>query len=266
MSVSFSGRFFHHRLHFSFSDLLLLWWYDRNDIRTRSKYYKSDWTDAFSDMNKVIPAVLFLYFACLSPAVSFGTIASQITDGSIGIVEFLVSCGGSGMVRLNSRTIAPQIPARKVDGYNLMMRWSLMFSKYSSQSYFSAAICHLLWTANVIHCPNRAHTGIYFRSVPILCSEGTTFLSGVHLGWIMDFLLLCFPWTCRIQCTYPLLYKIHRRSIQRTPQRQFYLRSCFVAEKKFSTCRSHEFNNAICVIIDGNVNLFVDNGGYCFPK
>ena len=72
--------------------------YYRNDIRTRSKVYVSDWTDAFKDMKKVVPAVLFLYFACLSPAVSFGTIASQITDGSIGIVEFLVSCGCSGMV------------------------------------------------------------------------------------------------------------------------------------------------------------------------
>jgi len=81
----------------------------RDDIKRRSVYYISDWTDAFKDMKKVIPAVLFLYFACLSPAVSFGTIASQITNGSIGIVEFLVSCGCSGMVS-----------ACDVDGLDLM--------------------------------------------------------------------------------------------------------------------------------------------------
>lgn len=57
----------------------------------------SDWTDGFKKKQQVIPAILFLYFACLSPAVSFGTIASQITDGSIGIVEFLLSSGLSGM-------------------------------------------------------------------------------------------------------------------------------------------------------------------------
>ena len=57
----------------------------------------SDWTDALKKKRQVIPAILFLYFACLSPAVSFGTIASQITDGSIGIVEFLLSSGLSGM-------------------------------------------------------------------------------------------------------------------------------------------------------------------------
>jgi hypothetical protein len=69
----------------------------RDDIRRRKKVYWSDWEDGFKNKRKVIPAILFLYFACLSPAVSFGTIASEITQGSIGIVEFLLSSGLSGM-------------------------------------------------------------------------------------------------------------------------------------------------------------------------
>lgn len=69
----------------------------RDDVRRRRKVYLSDWTDALSRKKKIIPAILFLYFACLSPAVSFGTIASQITQGSMGIVEFLLSAGISGM-------------------------------------------------------------------------------------------------------------------------------------------------------------------------
>jgi hypothetical protein len=71
----------------------------RDDYNRRRKFYLSDWTDAFRKKNikKVVPAILFLYFSCLSPAVSFGTIASQITNGSIGIVEFLLSSGLSGM-------------------------------------------------------------------------------------------------------------------------------------------------------------------------
>lgn len=70
----------------------------RNDVRRRRKHYISDWTDAFKKKRQVIPAVLFLYFACLAPAVSFGTISSEITNGSIGVVEFLLSSGVSGMV------------------------------------------------------------------------------------------------------------------------------------------------------------------------
>jgi hypothetical protein len=64
----------------------------------RGKVYISDWTDGFKNLKKVIPAILFLYFACLAPAISFGTIASQLTNDSIGVVEFLLSAGGSGMV------------------------------------------------------------------------------------------------------------------------------------------------------------------------
>eukprot|EP00569_Conticribra_weissflogii_P003183 CAMPEP_0171342382 /NCGR_PEP_ID=MMETSP0878-20121228/14208_1 /TAXON_ID=67004 /ORGANISM="Thalassiosira weissflogii, Strain CCMP1336" /LENGTH=701 /DNA_ID=CAMNT_0011845031 /DNA_START=279 /DNA_END=2384 /DNA_ORIENTATION=- len=70
----------------------------RNDVRRRRKHYISDWTDAFQKKRQVIPAVLFLYFACLAPAVSFGTISSEITNGSIGVVEFLLSSGVSGML------------------------------------------------------------------------------------------------------------------------------------------------------------------------
>ncbi len=65
----------------------------------RRKVYVSDWTDGFKNLKKVVPAILFLYFACLSPAISFGTIASQLTNNSIGVVEFLLSAGTSGMVR-----------------------------------------------------------------------------------------------------------------------------------------------------------------------
>lgn len=71
-----------------------------DDIKRRRKHYVNDWTVAFQKKGQVIPAILFLYFACLSPAVSFGTIANQITNGSIGIVEFLLSSGLSGMVSL----------------------------------------------------------------------------------------------------------------------------------------------------------------------
>ncbi|KAL7534383.1 hypothetical protein ACHAXR_008543 [Thalassiosira sp. AJA248-18] len=70
----------------------------RNDFLRRRKHYVSDWTDAFKKKRQVIPAVLFLYFACLAPAVSFGTIASEITNGSIGVVEFLLGSGVAGML------------------------------------------------------------------------------------------------------------------------------------------------------------------------
>lgn len=81
----------------------------------RASVYRSDWVDGFKNLNKVIPAVLFLYFACLAPVISFGTIASHLTNNSMGVVEFLLSAGGSGIVSENevyiktSRNIASNL-------------------------------------------------------------------------------------------------------------------------------------------------------------
>jgi len=69
----------------------------RNDVKERKKHYKSDWTDAFRNKRQCIPAILFLYFACLAPVVSFGTISSQITDGAMGVMEFFLASGAAGM-------------------------------------------------------------------------------------------------------------------------------------------------------------------------
>ncbi|CEM37273.1 unnamed protein product [Vitrella brassicaformis CCMP3155] len=67
----------------------------RQDIARRRPFYKSDWLDGLRP--KSIPAVLFMYFACLAPAVAFGGIAASITGGSMGVPEFLVACGCGGM-------------------------------------------------------------------------------------------------------------------------------------------------------------------------
>jgi len=69
----------------------------RDDFDQRKQYYISDWTDAFRYKRQCIPAILFLYFACLAPVVSFGTIASQITEGAIGVIEFFLASGAAGM-------------------------------------------------------------------------------------------------------------------------------------------------------------------------
>jgi len=69
----------------------------REDIKTRRQHYKSDWLDAFKNKRQCVPAILFLYFACLAPVVSFGTISSQITEGAIGVVEFFLASGAAGM-------------------------------------------------------------------------------------------------------------------------------------------------------------------------
>lgn len=67
-----------------------------SNVKKRWPHYKSDWTDGLNQ--KSLSAILFLFFTCLAPVVAFGGLTNIITDGTIGVIEFILSCGISGMV------------------------------------------------------------------------------------------------------------------------------------------------------------------------
>ena len=67
----------------------------RDDLRSRLPHYKADWQDGLK--KKSVSAILFLYFACLAPTVAFGGLTNVLTDGKIGVIEFIISCGVSGI-------------------------------------------------------------------------------------------------------------------------------------------------------------------------
>jgi hypothetical protein len=71
----------------------------RRDIERRRPYYKSDWTDAFTAENfsQSLSSICFLFFACLAPAIAFGTIYDTETEGMIGVVECILASGFAGV-------------------------------------------------------------------------------------------------------------------------------------------------------------------------
>lgn len=70
------------------------------DIQRRSPYYISDWTDAFTERYrmKTTSSTLFLFFACLAPAITFGALFNQDTHGQLGAFEMILSSAISGIV------------------------------------------------------------------------------------------------------------------------------------------------------------------------
>lgn len=65
-----------------------------DDLRRRLPYYLQDFRDGLHP--KCLSSVLFLFFACLAPAVTFGGFMATATDGQIGTVEMIVAtaiCG-----------------------------------------------------------------------------------------------------------------------------------------------------------------------------
>lgn len=67
-----------------------------NDLRRRMPMYKSDIMDGLN--SETLAATIFMYFACLSTAITFGGLASAKTSGWIGISETLVACSLVGVV------------------------------------------------------------------------------------------------------------------------------------------------------------------------
>jgi hypothetical protein len=67
-----------------------------NDVARRITKYRSDFVDGFH--TKCLASILFLFFACLAPSVTFGGLMASLTDGQIGVVEMLIATAMGGVV------------------------------------------------------------------------------------------------------------------------------------------------------------------------
>lgn len=68
----------------------------KRDYKMRLPLYKSDITDGLSV--QCIAATMFLFFACLAPAIGFGGLFGIVTNGAIGTVEMVSSTAASGLI------------------------------------------------------------------------------------------------------------------------------------------------------------------------
>lgn len=68
----------------------------QQDLQRRLPHLLSDFTDGLH--LKSLTATIFLYFACLVPAVLFGGLMDNATGQQIGIVEMMVATAGCGII------------------------------------------------------------------------------------------------------------------------------------------------------------------------
>uniref|UniRef100_UPI003AAAE0E8 solute carrier family 4 member 1b (Diego blood group) n=1 Tax=Centroberyx gerrardi TaxID=166262 RepID=UPI003AAAE0E8 len=66
------------------------------DIKRRYQHYKSDITDALNA--QVLAAVIFIYFAALSPAITFGGLLADKVENMMGVSELLISTSIQGII------------------------------------------------------------------------------------------------------------------------------------------------------------------------
>uniref|UniRef100_A0A4W6CM54 Anion exchange protein n=1 Tax=Lates calcarifer TaxID=8187 RepID=A0A4W6CM54_LATCA len=66
------------------------------DMKRRYRHYISDYTDALNP--QVLAAVIFIYFAALSPAITFGGLLADKTDKLMGVSELMISTSIQGVI------------------------------------------------------------------------------------------------------------------------------------------------------------------------
>uniref|UniRef100_A0A096LQH4 Anion exchange protein n=1 Tax=Poecilia formosa TaxID=48698 RepID=A0A096LQH4_POEFO len=66
------------------------------DIKRRYQYYKSDLTDALNA--QALAAIIFIYFAALSPAITFGGLLADKVENMMGVPELLISTSIQGII------------------------------------------------------------------------------------------------------------------------------------------------------------------------
>ena len=66
------------------------------DLRRRAPWWMDDFRAGLS--MKSVASILFMFFACLAPAIAFGGLIAQLTDGQIGAVETLIASAVGGVI------------------------------------------------------------------------------------------------------------------------------------------------------------------------
>jgi len=66
------------------------------DFGNRLPDYKSDITDGLNAQS--LATTIFLFFACLAPAIGFGSVLGAATGNSMGVIEMIASTSMSGML------------------------------------------------------------------------------------------------------------------------------------------------------------------------
>ena len=115
-----------------------------NDIRRRLPHYRRDFTDGFT--MKSLSATIFLFFACLAPAITFGGIMAGVTDNHIGAVEMIL---GTAICGTAYALFAGQ-PLIILGGTGPLLVFTMILYQLTQRfeiPFFATWACVGLWTA-----------------------------------------------------------------------------------------------------------------------
>ncbi|XP_030081445.1 anion exchange protein 3 isoform X7 [Drosophila hydei] len=137
-----------------------LWGGLRNDLKRRMPMYKSDIRDGLN--TETLAATIFMYFACLSTAITFGGLASAKTDNWIGIPETLIACSLVGIV-FHCLSCQPLVIIGTTGPLLLFDEALIVFCNEYNFDFLSVRVYVGVWLIIIALCVSAFEGSVYVR-------------------------------------------------------------------------------------------------------
>ncbi|XP_064540056.1 anion exchange protein 3 isoform X6 [Drosophila montana] len=137
-----------------------MWGGLRNDLKRRMPMYKSDILDGLN--TETLAATVFMYFACLSTAITFGGLASAKTDSWIGISETLVACSFVGIV-FHCLSCQPLVIIGTTGPLLLFDEALMVFCTENNFDFLSLRVYVGIWLIIIALCVSAFEGSVYVR-------------------------------------------------------------------------------------------------------
>ncbi|KAH8369782.1 hypothetical protein KR093_000958 [Drosophila rubida] len=137
-----------------------LWGGLRNDLKRRMPMYMSDILDGLN--TETLAATIFMYFACLSTAITFGGLASAKTDSWIGISETLIACSLVGIV-FHCLSCQPLVIIGTTGPLLLFDEALMVFCTENHFDFLSLRVYVGIWLIIIALCVSAFEGSVYVR-------------------------------------------------------------------------------------------------------
>ncbi|XP_032599361.1 anion exchange protein 3 isoform X7 [Drosophila grimshawi] len=161
-----------------------LWGGLRNDLKRRMPMYKSDIFDGLN--TETLAATIFMYFACLSTAITFGGLVSAKTDSWIGISETLIACSLVGIV-FHCLSCQPLVIIGTTGPLLLFDEALMVFCTENNFDFLSLRVYVGIWLIIIALCVSAFEGSVYVRLLTRFTQE--IFSALITLIYIVETLM-----------------------------------------------------------------------------
>ncbi|KAL4307579.1 hypothetical protein AHAS_Ahas16G0292400 [Arachis hypogaea] len=121
-----------------------------DDVKGRLACYKEDWTKGFKSGFRIFAPTFYIFFASAIPVIAFGEQLNKETNGSLGIVESLISTGLCGIIHSifgGQPLLIVGVAEPTIIMYHIMFQFCESKPEFGAKLFLPWAAWVCVWTA-----------------------------------------------------------------------------------------------------------------------